>query len=333
MSSIFNIEFAYPNFFFLFIGLIPMIVWYILKQKNSNASLQLSSLKGFEKTPVSVKIYLRHLLFILRVLTISLLIIVLARPQSSNNWQNVTTEGIDIIMAVDISSSMLAQDFKPDRLEASKSVASEFINGRTDDRIGLVVFSGESFTQCPLTTDHAVLINLFKDIKSGMIEDGTAIGMGLANAVNRLKDSKAKSKVIILLTDGVNNRGSIAPLTAAEIAQTFGIRVYTIGVGTQGTAPYPVQTPFGTQFQNIPVEIDEGVLTQISQLTNGQYFRATNNSKLKDIYKEIDKLEKSKIDVKEFSKRSEEFYLYGLAALILLALEMLLRYTYLKSIP
>ena len=333
MSSIFNIEFAYPNFFFLFIGLIPMIVWYILKQKNSNASLQLSSLKGFEKTPVSVKIYLRHLLFILRVLAISLLIIILARPQSSNNWQNVTTEGIDIVMAVDISGSMLAQDFKPDRLEASKTVASEFINGRPDDRIGLVVFSGESFTQCPLTTDHAVLINLFKDIKSGMIEDGTAIGMGLANAVNRLKDSKAKSKVIILLTDGVNNRGSIAPLTAAEIAQTFGIRVYTIGVGTQGTAPYPVQTPFGTQFQNMPVEIDEGVLTQISQLTNGQYFRATNNSKLKDIYKEIDKLEKSKIDVKEFSKRSEEFYLFGLVALILFVLEMLLKYTYLKSIP
>ncbi len=206
-------------------------------------------------------------------------------------------------MALDISGSMLARDFKPDRLEASKDVATEFISGRPYDRIGLVVFSGESFTQCPLTTDHAVLINLMHEIQSGMIEDGTAIGMGLANAVNRIKDSEAKSKVIILLTDGVNNMGEIAPATAAGIAKTFGIRVYTIGVGTQGMAPYPVQTPFGIQYQNMPVEIDEAILKEIAQTTGGRYFRATDNDKLVQVYHEIDKLEKSKIDVKQFIKK------------------------------
>ncbi|PID88977.1 MAG: hypothetical protein CSB01_04495 [Bacteroidia bacterium] len=210
-------------------------------------------------------------------------------------------------MSIDVSSSMLARDFQPDRLEAAKDVASKFITGRSEDKIGLVIFSGESFTQCPLTTDHAVLLNLFKDIHSGMIEDGTAIGLGLANAVNRLKDSKAKSKVVILLTDGVNNQGEIAPLTAAELAKTYNIRVYTIGIGTMGTAPYPVQTAFGVSMQNMPVKIDEPVLRKIAEMTGGQYFRATNKNKLKAIYNEIDKLEKSKIDVRNYSIKNEEF--------------------------
>jgi Ca-activated chloride channel family protein len=228
---------------------------------------------------------------------------------------------------------MLAQDLKPDRLEASKNVAIEFVSGRENDRMGLVVYSGESFTQCPLTSDHAVLINLFKDIRSGMIEDGTAIGMGLANAVSRLKDSKAKSKVIILLTDGVNNRGAIAPLTAAEIAKTFGIRVYTIGVGTQGMAPVPVQTPYGTRYQNAKVEIDEKTLQQIAQVTDGRYFRATDNEKLREIYHEIDQMEKTKIDVKEYSKKEEEYMRFGLLATSLFLLEILVRYLFFRNIP
>ena len=328
-----NITFANPNFFFLFLLVVAMIVWYVLKQNTTNASIQISTIKGFEGTKKTYKYYLRHLPFILRVLIISLLIIVIARPQSTNKWQSSTTKGIDIIMALDISGSMLAEDFKPNRIEAAKQDAIEFISGRTDDRIGLVIFSGESFTQCPLTTDHAVLINLFKNIKSGMIEDGTAIGLGLANAVNRLKDSKAKSKVIILLTDGVNNQGEIAPLTAAEIAKTYGIRVYTIGVGTRGMAPYPFKTPFGTQYQNVKVEIDEDVLTQIAQMTDGKYFRATDNQKLKQIYQEINKLEKSKIDVKKYSNKQDAYLIFAIIAALLLIFEILFKNTILRNIP
>jgi Ca-activated chloride channel family protein len=237
------------------------------------------------------------------------------------------------MIALDISGSMLAQDLRPNRLEASKNVAIEFVSGRETDRMGLVVYSGESFTQCPLTSDHAVLINLFRDIESGMIEDGTAIGMGLANAINRLKDSKAQSKVIILLTDGVNNRGAIAPLTAAEIARTFGIRVYTIGVGTLGMAPVPVQTPYGTRYQNAKVEIDEETLKQIAAATDGRYFRATDNEKLREIYREIDEMEKSKIDVKEYSKQEEEYMRFGLLATILLLTEIIFRYLFFRKIP
>jgi Ca-activated chloride channel family protein len=260
------------------------------------------------------------------------LIIVLARPQKTDKFQDVSTEGIDIVLTQDISGSMLARDFKPDRLEAAKNIATEFISGRPYDRIGLVVFSGESFTQCPLTTDHAVLINLLREIQSGMIEDGTAIGMGLATAVNRIKDSQAKSKVIILLTDGVNNKGEIAPATAAGIAKTFGIRVYTIGVGTQGMAPYPVQTPYGMQYQNMPVEIDEEILQQISQTTGGKYFRATDNDSLEKIYKEIDKLEKSKIDVKQFSRKEERYMIPALIAFCLLVIEIITRNTIFKNL-
>lgn len=306
--------------------LVPVIIaFYILKQQNTFASLRMPGLQPFKNTGSTFRNYLRHILFALRAAAITLLIIILARPQKSDNFQDISTEGIDIILALDISGSMLARDFKPDRLEASKNVATEFVSGRPYDRIGLVVFSGESFTQCPLTTDHAVLINLMHEIQSGMIEDGTAIGMGLATSVNRIKDSEAKSKVIILLTDGVNNRGEIAPATAAGIAKTYGIRVYTIGVGTQGVAPYPVQTPYGVQYQNMQVEIDEAILREIAQSTGGKYFRATDNDKLVQVYSEIDQLEKSKIDVRQYSRKEEKFPVPAIIIFCLLAAEMLLR--------
>lgn len=276
---------------------------------------------------------LRHVPYLLKIIASVLLIIAITRPQSSINWEESITEGIDIILAMDISGSMRAMDLKPDRLEASKNVAIDFISKRRNDRIGLVIFAGESFTQCPLTTDHNVLTNLFKDVKSGMVNDGTAIGMGLATAVNRLKESKAISKVIILLTDGVNNTGMVPPITAAEIAQKFGIRVYTIGVGTKGLAPYPFETPFGLQYQDVEVKIDEETLQDIATLTDGKYFRATNNSSLKEIYKDIDALEKSKIEITEFHKRSEEFLPFALFGLGILFLAFILQITYLKQIP
>ena len=326
--------FANPTYLYLLLLLIPMIGWYIYKLRKSQASLQVSSTEAFEVAgAVSWKVYLRHVPFVLRTLAIALLIVVLARPQSTDSWQNSTTEGIDIVMAMDISTSMLAEDLKPNRLEAAKDVAASFINGRQNDNIGLVVFAAESFTQRPLTIDHGVLLNLFKDIQPGIIQDGTAIGLGLANAVSRIKDSQAKSKVIILLTDGVNNTGEIAPVTAAEIAKTFGIRVYTIGVGTQGEAPYPIPTAFGIQYQNVPVEIDEQVLKQIASTTGGQYFRATDNASLKEIYSEIDQMEKTKISVQEFSKKQEEYKNWALIVFALLLVEVLLRNTLLRNIP
>lgn len=327
-----RITFADPNFLYLLLVVPAIIAFYILKQHKAFASLRMPDLKPLEKSGTTIRNYLQHVLFAVRMAAVFLLIIALARPQLTDKFQDVSTEGIDIILTLDISGSMLARDFKPDRLEASKNVATEFISGRPYDRIGLVVFSGESFTQCPLTTDHAVLVNLLREIQSGMIEDGTAIGMGLANAVNRIKDSDAKSKVIILLTDGINNRGEIAPATAAGIAKTFGIRVYTIGVGTQGTAPYPVQTPFGTQYQNMPVEIDEAILKDIAQTTGGRYFRATDNDKLVQVYGEIDKLEKSKIDVKQFIRKDEKYLIPAIIAFCLLVIEMLVRYTVLRKL-
>ncbi|MBL7971669.1 MAG: VWA domain-containing protein [Prolixibacteraceae bacterium] len=328
-----GISFKNPEFFYLFLLLLPLIAWYIWRQKKAGASIQFSSDMGFAKIPKSWKYYFRHSVFIFQIMSLSMLIVAMARPQSSNSWQNVTTEGIDIVIALDISSSMLAMDFQPNRLEAAKDVATQFISGRSNDKIGLVVFSGESFTQCPLTTDHATVINLFKNIESGMIEDGTAIGNGLATAVSRLKESTAISKVVILLTDGENNRGEIAPVTAAELAKTFGIRVYTIGVGTIGTAPYPMQTPFGVQVRDVEVKIDEATLQKIASTTDGKYFRATNNNKLAEIYTEIDKLEKSKIDVKEYSKKEEEYLKYALAGALLLVLSLMLKTTIFRNIP
>ncbi len=328
-----NITFVNPNLLYLLLLIVPVIVWYVLNHKRTHASIQVSTIKGIGKNHITYKHILRHVVFGLRIITIALIIFAIARPQSTLSWKNKESEGIDIVLALDISSSMLARDFQPDRLEAAKDLAIQFIAGRRNDRMGLVVFSGESFTQCPLTTDHRVLINLFRDIKSGMIEDGTAIGMGLATSVSRLKDSDAKSKVIILLTDGVNNRGAIAPVTAAELAQTFGIRVYTVGVGTEGMAPYPVPTPFGIQIRNMPVEIDEEILQEIAQNTGGEYFRATDNKKLKQIYEQIDKLEKSKIEVKEFSQKDEEFLSFVLLAAFLLLSDIILRNTLLRQIP
>jgi Ca-activated chloride channel family protein len=325
--------FANPLYFLLLLLLIPMIGWYIWKHRRAQASLRLSSSEGFQKAPNTYKIHARHLPFMLRVAALIFLIIALARPQSTNSWNQTTTEGIDIALTVDISTSMLAEDLKPNRLEAAKDVATSFVNGRPTDNIGLVVFAGESFTQCPLTTDHANLLNLLKDIQCGMIEDGTAIGHGLATAVSRLKDSQAKSKVIILLTDGTNNRGEIAPVTAAEIAKAYNIRVYTVGVGTKGEAPYPLQTSTGIRYQNIPVDIDEPTLTRIAQITGGLYFRATNNAVLKEIYREIDQLEKTKMSVQEYSKKQEEYMLFALAGLIFFLLEILTRYILLRNIP
>jgi Ca-activated chloride channel family protein len=326
------ITFAQPYFLWLLIPWAILPVWYILRRHRMQPSLQVPSLQGFSGAR-SLRPVLQHALFVLRVLVLALLIILLSRPQSSNQWTEQTTEGIDIVLALDISGSMLAMDFQPDRLEAAKDVAISFISGRPNDRIGLVVFSGESFTQCPLTTDHAVLMNLFRNIRSGMIEDGTAIGLGLANAVSRIKDSPSQSKVIILLTDGVNNMGSVAPLTAAEIAKSFGIRVYTVGIGSMGMASYPVQTPYGVQLQTMETEIDEEVLQGIASLTGGKYFRATDNEKLQSIYAEIDQMERSLIRVEEFKKKKEEYLPFALAALGLLLAELVLRYTYLRSLP
>lgn len=328
-----DIYFANPEYFFLLIALIPLIVWYVLKNNTVKPSLRVSETERLIKFKHSWKIVGRHAIFVSRILAFVLIVTALARPQSINTQKNVDTEGVDIMIALDISSSMLAQDFRPNRLEAAKDLAIEFVSGRPNDRIGLVVYSAESFTQCPLTTDHAVLINFFKDIKSGMLEDGTAIGSGLATAISRLKESSAKSKLIILLTDGVNNQGSVPPLTAAEIARKFGIRVYTVGIGTMGMAPYPFQTPFGIQVQNVPVEIDENVLTQIAQLTNGTYYRATDNEKLREVYKEIDRLEKTKFQVTEYSKREDQYFWILALAGVFLLLEIALRYTIFKTLP
>ena len=326
-----NWTFYNPEFLYL-LFVIPLIwVWYFLRLHSQSASLQLSSLDGISKS--SWKAAARHFPFLLRTIALSLLILAFSRPQSTLSWENMTTKGIDIVITMDISGSMLAQDLKPNRLDASKNVAMDFISGRPNDRIGLVIFSGESFTQCPLTTDHKVLQNLFTDVKSGMVEDGTAIGSGLATSVNRLKESEAVSKVIILLTDGVNNQGSVAPLTAANIAQKFGVRVYTIGVGTEGYAPYPFKTPFGTTvYQDVEVQIDEETLQDIASITNGKYFRASSNKALEEIYQEIDQLERSKIEVKEYHKKKEEYFSIALTAFIILLIEFLLKHIVFRSI-
>ncbi|MBW6489613.1 MAG: VWA domain-containing protein [Lentimicrobium sp.] len=326
-------KFANPEMLYLLLLLPAGIVWYWFKDPDSRPKFQVSNYDAFQIGKRSLKSYFIHLPFVLRSLAFILLIIALARPQSSSTRQNLSIEGIDILLAMDISGSMLAEDFKPNRLEAAKEVARDFILGRPSDRIGLVVFSGESFTQCPLTQDHPVLINLLKEIKSGMIEDGTAIGDGLATSVSRLKESSAVSKVIILLTDGENNRGFIDPISAAEIAKVFGLRVYTIGVGSIGTAPYPIQTPFGMQYQQMEVRIDEPLLREIADMTNGKYFRATNSAKLREIYTEIDQMEKSKIDVTEYRKKSEEFHPFAFLALILLLLDFILGISLLRRFP
>jgi Ca-activated chloride channel family protein len=332
--QMFNIEdWANPEYFYLMLLIPVLIVWYWFRHNKTQAEVIYSGLAAFSGVKKSPRTWLIHGLFILRLLALALLIVALARPQYTSSKQNVQIEGIDIVMTMDVSGSMLARDFHPDRLEAAKDVAEDFIKGRPNDRVSVVIFSGEAFTQVPLTTDHAMISNLFKEIKSGMIEDGTAIGDGLATSVSRLKDSEAISKVIILITDGVNNSGSVDPMSAAEMAKMFGIRVYTVGIGTMGMAPYPVQTPYGIQLQQMKVQIDEELLQKIATTTGGQYFRADNNNKLKAIYKEIDQLERSKIDVQEFKKKHESYLIFALAAFLLFALETTLRYLYFKRIP
>ena len=323
-----------PHYLYLLFLLIPMIAWYLWKRKTITPNLQISTTEGLEKVPKSYKYYFLHLPFVLRVGALVFLIIALARPQSTDNWANENVEGIDILMALDISGSMLAEDLKPNRIEAAKAIGSDFISMRPNDNIGLVVFAGESFTQSPLTTDKTTLVNLLNNVSEKMIDaQGTAIGMGLANAVNRLKESQTKSKIVILLTDGSNNTGEIDPITAAELAKAFGIRVYTVGVGTRGMAPFPFQTAFGIRRQMVEADIDEDVLKKISAMTDGKYFRATDNQSLEAIYQEIDLLEKTKIQVREYSKKQEEYLPYALAALILLILEILLRNTILRHNP
>ena len=307
-------------------------------RKKNAPTMRMSDTFAFRYAPKSWKVRLMPLQMILRLIAFSMLVVALARPQTSNSWKNRQSEGIDIMLAMDVSTSMLAEDLKPNRIEAAKMVASEFISGRPDDNIGLTIFAGESFTQCPMTTDHASLLNLLQNVRAdiaarGLISDGTAIGMGLANAVGRLKASKAKSKVVILLTDGSNNMGDISPMTAAEIAQSLGIRVYTIGVGTNKVAPYPMPVAGGVQYVNMPVEIDTKTLSEIAQTTHGDFYRATNNQELKKIYKEIDQLEKSKMNVKKFKKKYDAFQPFVVVAAIALLLEILLRITIFRRIP
>ncbi|MBQ2441104.1 MAG: VWA domain-containing protein [Paludibacteraceae bacterium] len=325
-------SFFNAGYLFLLLLLIPIIVHYFWKMRDSEASLQISDTTVLSKQPKSWRLYLMHVPFTLRCVVFVLLVLALARPQLNNSWHKESTEGIDIMMALDISGTMMAEDLKPNRLEAAKDVAQEFVLARPNDNIGLVVFAGESYTQCPLTTDHAVLVNLFKAVKFGLIEDGTAIGLGLANAVNRMKDSPTKSKVIILLTDGSNNRGEIDPITAAEIAKTFGIRVYAIGVGSYGESRVPVQTPLGTQYMTMKNEFDEATLKEVAAVTGGEYFRATDNKSLRSIYEQIDQMEKTKIRVREFSKKTEYFMPFLATAALLLLLELLLRHLVLKSV-
>ena len=324
--------FANPEYLFLLLLLLPIVGWYIYELRKSDASVQVSDTRVLAAQPKSIRIWLLHVPFVLRIAVITLISFSLARPQLTNKWSSQSTEGIDIMMALDISGTMLAEDLRPNRLEAAKKVASDFVIARPNDQIGLVVFAGESFTQCPLTTDHAVLVNLFKSVEYGMVEDGTAIGLGLANAVNRMKDSETKSKVIILLTDGSNNRGDIDPQTAAEIAKTYGIRVYTIGVGSYGQARVPVQTPIGKQYITMDNEFDETTLRSIAETTGGQYFRAKDNTSLKAIYDQIDQMEKTKLRVREFSKHTENFMPFLYAALICLLLELIIRYFVLRTI-
>ncbi len=328
-------EFKNPLFFLLLLVLVPYIVWYVMRFKQSLPSLKVPDTTKYVKVPKTFRLYLMHVPFQLRLILMTLVVCILARPQSKHSWSNTDVEGIDIMLAVDVSTSMLAQDFKPNRVEALKEIAQRFIEKRPNDNMGLTMFAGEAYTQCPLTTDHAVLMNLYNSVDCnmamrGVIDDGTAIGDGIMNAILRLKESQAKSKVIILLTDGVNNSGNISPQTAAEIAKKYGIRIYSIGIGKNGMAPYPLPTG-GTVM--LPVEIDEQTMTKISTETGGQYFRAQKNAELDAIYQDIDKMERTKFNVKQFSRRGELYQPFALAALVVLLLEILLRTVVLKRLP
>lgn len=326
--------FEYPHLLWLLVIPALLIVHYIyLELCGRRPHLRVSDIRYWKAGGNSVLAYLRHAPMLLRTVALSMIIIAIARPRSSSKMDKIDTEGIDIVLAMDVSTSMLARDFTPDRISAAKDIAIEFISQRPSDRIGIVVFAGESYTQCPLTTDRATLINLMKEIQTGLIEDGTAIGNGLATAVARMQGSDAKSRVVILLTDGVNNRGEITPQTAADIAKTYGIRVYTIGVGANGTAPYPVITPWGVQMQDVEVEIDEDLLKGIAETTGGRYFRATDNTKLSEIYSEINKMEKARTTIDSFPVYKELFMDFALVALICLLLEVVVNAFILKRLP
>lgn len=326
-------QFAHPKYFWLFLIYVPLIIWYVLKHREAQASLGISALSPFAGTKRSWKVYLRYLTVLMRFGAIACLIVILARPQIKDNWRTTHTEGTDIMIALDVSSSMLAKDFKPDRLEAAKAVAGRFVSQRTDDNIGVVIFAGESLTGLPMTVDRSMLMNYINSIKMNILPDGTAIGDGIATSLNRLKEGKAKSRSIILITDGSNNTGVVAPLTAAEVAKELGVRIYTIGIGTNGMAPSPVMTPFGLDFEPQKVVIDEATLQQIADATGGKYFRATGNKVLEEVFSEIDRLEKTRMDVKHFSHTEDDYMLFAWIAFALVCLELLCRYTVLRNIP
>ena len=325
---------AHPKILWLFTIYIPLIVWYVLSQRNAYPSLGVSSTSAFASLPRSWKQYLRHFLFVMRLAAIGCVIVMLARPQMRDKWSTSSTEGTDIVLSLDISSSMYARDFKPDRFEAAKNVAAQFIQGRDNDNLGLVMFAGESLTGMPMTVDRARLLQYLDGVQIGMLEDGTAIGDGIATSLNRLKEGKAKSKSIILLTDGSNNTGVVAPISAAEVAKEMGVKIYTIGVGTNGMAPYPVRNVFGQiEFQNQKVEIDEATLRSIADLTGGKYFRATDNQALQQVFNEIDALEKTRMDVKYFSHTEDNYMPWAWLAFALFAFELVLRFLFLRPIP
>lgn len=327
-------HFAHPNFLWTLLILVPLIVWYILKQRDSYATLSISSTAPFARMPRTWKSWLRHVLFAFRLATLACLIVVMARPQERDSWRTTSTEGTDIVLAIDVSSSMMARDFDPDRFQAAKEVAAKFIAGRESDNIGIVIFAGESLTGVPMTVDQSQLLQYLQDLNMNMLEDGTAIGDGIATALNRLKEGKAKSKSIILLTDGSNNTGVVAPVTASEVAKELGVKIYTIGIGTNGTAPYPVRTLTGRiEFQPQPVVIDENTLRTIADSTGGKYFRATGNKVLNDVFAEIDALEKTQMDVRHFSHTEDNYMIWAWFALGFFVLEVLLRYTVLRTIP
>lgn len=326
-------QYAHPQYLWLFAIYLPLIAWYIAKQRGAKPAMSISTIKPIKSVGRSWKQYVRHLLFLLRLGAIGCLIIILARPQTRDSWNTTSTEGTDIVIALDVSSSMLAMDFTPDRLEAAKSVAADFVAGRESDNIGVVIFAGESLTGVPMTVDRAMLLNYINSINMNILPDGTAIGDGIATSLNRLKEGKAKSRSIILITDGSNNTGVVAPLTAAEVAKELGARIYTIGIGTNGTANYPVMTPLGKQIQQIPVVIDENTLRSVADMTGGKYFRATNDRVLRDVFEEIDQLEKTRMDVRHFSHAEDNYMMWAWLAFGLVALELLLRYTATRSIP
>ena len=329
------IKLANPNYLWLFLIYIPLILWYIKRHSNNNPTLLISSTMPFAKVGNSWKLYLKHFMFIVKLAAIGCLILILCRPQTHDSWSSTETEGTDIVLALDVSTSMLARDFNPDRFNAAKDVAMQFVSGRPTDNIGVVIFAGESFTQVPLTLDKTVLMNYLQDIKIGVLEDGTAIGDGIATAINRIKNGKAKPKSIILLTDGSNNTGVVAPLTAAEIAKEYGIKIYTIGVGSNGTALFPVGVNYygKMEYQKLQVVIDEATLKQIADNTGGKYFRATNEDVLNDIFTEIDQLEKTRMDVMNFSHTEDNYMPWAILLLVLVLADQVVRYTLLRNIP